>query len=69
MQSSSGKKDILRDGGSLTVVEPEATRFRVAMIPVTLAVTSFGRASLGQRVNVEVDLVGKWIERLVVGGS
>jgi riboflavin synthase len=63
------KGSVTLDGVSLTAVEPESGRFRVAMIPVTLEVTAFGGASLGQRVNVEVDLVGKWIERLVVGES
>jgi len=59
------KGSVTLDGVSLTVVEPAGGRFRVAMIPVTLELTAFGAAREGQRVNVEADLVGKWIERLV----
>jgi riboflavin synthase len=39
--------------------------FDVAVIPLTLSQTSLGRAQVGERVNVEADLVGKWIERLL----
>lgn len=59
------KGSITLDGVSLTVVRPEGRRFQVALIPLTLDRTSFGSAEAGQRVNVEVDLVGKWIEKLV----
>lgn len=59
------KGSITLDGISLTVVEPRARRFHVAVIPVTLASTNLGDARIGQRVNVEVDLVGKWIEKLL----
>lgn len=59
------KGSVTLDGISLTVVEPAGTRFAVAVIPETLAVTSLGRAEVGQRVNVESDLVGKWIETLL----
>jgi len=60
------KGSVTLDGISLTVVEPAEGRFRVAVIPVTLEVTSLGTVEVGQRVNVEADLVGKWIEKLVV---
>lgn len=60
------KGSVTIDGISLTVVEPEGARFRVAVIPVTLALTNFGTAEIGQRVNVEADMIGKWIERLVL---
>lgn len=59
------KGSIAIDGVSLTVVAPRGRRFRVALIPVTLAVTSLGRARAGDRVHLEADLVGKWIEKLV----
>ena len=58
------KGSVTLDGISLTVVEPSAGRFGVAVIPVTLEVTSLGKAGVGDRVNVEVDLVGKWLEKL-----
>jgi riboflavin synthase len=53
------------DGISLTVNEPQGTEFWVAVIPVTFAETTLGTAEPGQRINVEVDLVGKWIEKLM----
>lgn len=62
------KGSVTLDGVSLTVVEPEGRRFRVALIPVTLGVTSLGFAEVGERVNVEADLVGRWIERLLGEG-
>lgn len=63
------KGSVCLDGVSLTVVEPRERRFDVALIPLTLEVTNLGEASVGQRFNVEVDMVGKWIERLVVPGA
>lgn len=61
------KGSVCLDGISLTVVEPRGTRFDVAVIPLTLEVTNLGRAEVGCPVNVEVDMVGKWIERLLPG--
>lgn len=58
------KGSVTVDGVSLTVVEPEGRRFTVALIPHTLAATHLGEARVGQPVNLEADLVGKWIERL-----
>ena len=37
-----------------------------AVIPLTLELTNLGTATVGQAVNFEVDMVGKWIERLLV---
>lgn len=62
------KGSIAIDGVSLTVVEPVGRRFSVALIPATLELTSLGTTRPGQRVNVEADLVGKWIERLLPEG-
>ncbi len=62
------KGSVTLDGVSLTVVEPRERCFDVAMIPLTLQVTAFGESDIGQRVNLEADLVGKWIERLLPGG-
>lgn len=59
------KGSVTLDGVSLTVVAPADGRFRVAVIPMTLEVTSLGRAEVGWPINVEADLVGKWIERLL----
>jgi riboflavin synthase len=59
------KGSITLDGISLTVVEPRARSFRVALIPSTLTRTNLSDARAGQIFNVEVDLIGKWIERLL----
>jgi riboflavin synthase len=53
------------DGISLTVVRPEARRFGVALIPVTLDVTSLGVVDVGTPVHLEADMIGKWVERMV----
>ena len=59
------KGSVAVDGVSLTVVEPRGRRFDVAVIPVTLARTTLGRAAPGQPVNLEADPLGKWVERLL----
>ncbi|HEV8111534.1 MAG TPA: riboflavin synthase [Planctomycetota bacterium] len=59
------KGSIAVDGISLTVVDPRARRFDVAVIPITLEKTTLGRTESGAVVNLEADLIGKWIERLV----
>ena len=55
------------DGCSLTVVETLDDGFTVAVIPHTAAVTTLGSKGKGDRVNLEVDMVAKYIERLWVG--
>jgi riboflavin synthase len=59
------KGSITLDGVSLTVIEPRGRRFDVALIAHTLSATSLGSARVGQRVDVEVDLIGKWVDRLI----
>jgi len=59
------KGSITVDGVSLTVVEAGADSFTVALIPTTLAVTTLGRTPVGGRVNLEVDVVAKSVERLL----
>lgn len=63
------KGSITLDGVSLTVVDPSGPRFSVAAIPLTLELTSLGEARPGQRLNVEADMIGKWIERLLAERS
>lgn len=63
------KGSVAVDGVSLTVAGVEDGTFTVALIPHTLAVTTLGRRGVGDRVNVEVDVVAKYIERLTPGGS
>ena len=59
------KGSVAVDGVSLTVVEPRGRLFAVAAIPITLEKTTLGRAERGRAVNLEADIIGKWIERLV----
>ena len=60
------KGSVTLDGISLTVVEPSGPRFSVAVIPLTLELTNLGQAAPGTAINVEADMLGKWIERLMV---
>jgi hypothetical protein len=48
---------------SLTVVAVDRDRFRVALIPHTVSVTTLGRKGQGASVNVEVDVISKYVER------
>ena len=51
------------DGVSLTVAALEVTTFEVMLIPHTLAVTTFGALVGGETVNVETDVIGKYLQR------
>jgi riboflavin synthase len=51
------------DGVSLTIAALQARAFEVMVIPHTLAVTTFGRLAPGQRVNLEADVIGKYLQR------
>jgi riboflavin synthase len=62
------KGSITVDGISLTVVAVTPGSFRVAIIPHTLEVTTLGRKSAGDRVNLEVDVIAKYAERLLQAG-
>jgi riboflavin synthase len=55
------------DGVSLTVVAVDGRRVRVSLIPHTAAVTTLGRLAKGARVNVEADLVAKYVYAFVAG--
>jgi riboflavin synthase len=59
------KGSIAVDGVSLTVNAVEGARFEVNVIPHTLAVTTLGRLAPGARVNLEVDLLARYAERLL----
>jgi len=62
------KGSIAVDGVSLTVVEAEPDRFSVALIPHTLAATTLGRLAVGDAVNLETDLIAKYVARLMAAG-
>ena len=57
------KGSIAVDGVSLTLVAVEAERFSVALIPHTLQVTTLGRLQEGDAVNLETDLLAKYVEQ------
>lgn len=59
------KGSIAIDGISLTVARLELDRFAVSVIPHTAAVTLLGRRRVGDRVNLESDIIGKYVERLL----
>ena len=61
------KGSIAVDGVSLTIVESHPDRFSVALIPYTLAVTTLGSLKVGGKVNMETDLLAKYVQRLVEG--
>ena len=63
------KGSVTIDGVSLTVCDPAASCFDVAVIPVTLGVTNLGEAEVGQLVNLEADTIGKWVARLFPGAG
>jgi riboflavin synthase len=58
------KGSITVDGVSLTVAEIAGEGIRVALIPHTLAVTTLGTVVPGDLVNLEVDVIAKYVERL-----
>lgn len=63
------KGSITVDGISLTVVDAGPDYFTVSLIPTTLALTTLGRKQPGDPVNLEVDIVAKYVERLLASGQ
>jgi len=63
------KGSVTVDGISLTVVDAGADSFTVALIPTTLARTTLGSTPIGGPVNLEVDVVAKYVERLLRGST
>jgi len=59
------KGSITVDGISLTVVEPLPDGFTAAIIPHTMGATSLGHKGVGAKVNIEVDVIAKYVERLL----
>lgn len=59
------KGSVTVDGVSLTVVEAGAEHFTVSLIPTTLALTTLGHKQPGDPVNLEVDVIAKYVERLL----
>ena len=63
------KGSITVDGVSLTVAGLDDRSFTVSLIPETLERTNLGRAETGTTVNLEVDVLAKYVERLMPGGT
>lgn len=61
------KGSVTVDGVSLTVAAVDETGFEVALIPHTLAETTLSRLSAGDNVNLETDVLAKYVERLLPG--
>jgi riboflavin synthase len=63
------KGSVALAGVSLTVVEVGRTSFQVAIVPHTLQGTTIGTLKVGSKVNVEVDVLAKYVERLLDRGA
>ena len=61
------KGSVAVDGVSLTVVSVESERFTIALIPHTLAATTLGQQTLGGTVNIETDILGKYVKKFMTG--
>jgi riboflavin synthase len=61
------KGSITVDGVSLTVTDIDEAAFSVSLIPTTLSRTTLGRKGVGALVNLEVDIIAKYVEKLVEG--
>jgi len=61
------KGSVCIDGVSLTVVHVDDESFSVSLIPTTLEHTTLGMREVGDRVNIEVDVLAKYVERLLEG--
>lgn len=63
------KGSVAVDGVSLTLVTVAAESFSVALIPHTLDVTTLGSRNVGDTVNIETDIIGKYLEKLAGANS
>ena len=66
------KGSVAIDGISLTIVDIVGGVFSVALIPYTLTSTTLGQKKIGDQVNIEIDMLGKWVKKILkkedVGG-
>ncbi len=60
------KGSVAVDGTSLTINRCDARSFEVSIIPHTAGLTTIGRKKVGDAVNIETDMIGKYVERFVV---
>jgi riboflavin synthase len=59
------KGSVAVDGVSLTINQMEADRFSVSIIPYTSGLATIGFKQKGERVNIEVDMIGKYVEKFL----
>ncbi|MCH9652538.1 MAG: riboflavin synthase [Planctomycetes bacterium] len=59
------KGSVTIDGISLTIVDCQPTAFSIALIPHTLEVTTLGQKQVGSVVNLETDILGKYVQKLI----
>jgi len=59
------KGSVTVDGISLTIVDCQPTAFSIALIPHTLEVTTLGQKRVGSVVNIETDILGKYVQKLI----
>jgi riboflavin synthase len=63
------KGSIAVDGVSLTINALRENGFEVSLIPHTAGLTTIGSGKVGDQVNIETDLIGKYVERFVRSGK
>jgi riboflavin synthase len=63
------KGSITLDGTSLTINKVEGSEFELNIVPHTMTHTVMGDYAVGTKVNLEVDLVARYLERLLLGDS
>jgi riboflavin synthase len=63
------KGSVAIDGTSLTIVDLRGKLFSIALIPFTLDATTLGFKKVGQKVNIETDMLGKWVKRVLTTGD
>lgn len=68
LRQMASKGSIAVDGVSLTLVDVDEELFSVALIPHTLAATTLGARRVGDDVNLETDVLAKYVERQLAGG-
>ena len=61
------KGSVALDGTSLTVAHADKKGFKVSLIPLTAAHTTLGQRNAGDHINIECDVIGKYVERLING--
>lgn len=69
IRQMAGKGSVAVDGVSLTLVDVQADRFSVALIPHTLKMTTLGALQDGDPVNIETDLLAKYVEQQLRGDT